>query len=93
MKTQVLNWWISVMDGEVEYPPGSFIAGDVTSTLVRIHLIPSVSLFTLLCRRLNFKHCFIAAFVYIFADILMAFTELKNSTFICTVNILDSRGQ
>jgi hypothetical protein len=57
------------MDVEVEYPPGSFIAGNVTSTLVPIHLIPSVSLLTLLSRRLNFKHCCIAAFVYIFADI------------------------
>jgi hypothetical protein len=35
----------------------------VTSTLIPIHLIPSVSLLTLLCRRLNFNHCFIAAFV------------------------------
>jgi hypothetical protein len=69
MNTQVLNWWISMMDEEVEYPPGSFIVGDFTSTLVPIHLIPSVSQLTLLCRRLNFKHCFIAAFVYIYADI------------------------
>jgi hypothetical protein len=68
MNTPVLNYWISVMYGELEYPPGSFIPEDVTSTLVPIHLIPSVSLLTFLCRRLNFKHCFIAAFVYIFAD-------------------------
>jgi hypothetical protein len=33
MNTPVLNWWISVMNGEVENPPGSFLAGDVMSAL------------------------------------------------------------